>query len=162
MDSTCKKVVIVEGDAATRASLQTAMETSGYMAWSSATARDGLEALSRSNADLLLLDANVPDLSPLETLSAIRGSPVTSSVRVILLVGPSANERTTAIEMGANDAVSRPWELSELLARVREQCRTHGDEQQLRDKARLAEEGQQVAYTAFDAVAVTEKRTNDA
>jgi CheY-like chemotaxis protein/S1-C subfamily serine protease len=162
MDSTCKKVVIAEADATNRASLQTALEASGYMVWPSSTAREALDSLKQSRADLVLLDANVSDLSALETLSAIRGSPVTAAVRVILLVGPGANERATAIEMGANDAVSRPWELSELLARVREQCRVHGDEQQLRDKARLAEEGQQIAYTAFDAVAVTEKMTNDA
>jgi S1-C subfamily serine protease/CheY-like chemotaxis protein len=130
--------------------------------WSASTVRQALDALTQSKADLLLLDASVSDMSPLEALSAIRGSPVTASVRVILLVGPGADERTTGIEMGANDAVSRPWDLSELLARVREQCRIHGDEEQLRDKARLAEEGQQIAYTAFDAVAVTEKMTNDA
>jgi len=162
MDSFCNKVVIAEADARSRASLQTAMEASGYVVWSSATLREALDALKQSKADLLLLDVNVSDVTPLEALSAIRGSPVTASVRVILLVGPGANERTTGIEMGANDAVSRPWELSELLARVREQCRVHGDEQQLRDKVRLAEEGQQIAYTAFDAVAVTEKMTNDA
>jgi DNA-binding response OmpR family regulator/S1-C subfamily serine protease len=162
MDSTCKKVVIAEADATSLASLQAAMEASGYLVWSASTVRQALEALTQSKADLLLLDASVSDMSPLEALSAIRGSPVTASVRVILLVGPGANERTTGIEMGANDAVSRPWDLSELLARVRQQCRIHGDEEQLRDKARLAEEGQQIAYTAFDAVAVTEKMTNDA
>jgi DNA-binding response OmpR family regulator/S1-C subfamily serine protease len=162
MDSTCKKVVIVEADATSRANLQTAMEASGYLVWSASTVHEALDALKRSKADLLLLDVSVPDLSPLEAISAIRGSPVTASVRVILLVGPGANERTTGIEMGANDAVSRPWDLSELLARVREQCRIHGDEQQLRDQVRLAEEGQQIAYTAFDAVAVTEKMTTDA
>jgi S1-C subfamily serine protease len=81
---------------------------------------------------------------------------------LILLVGAGAKERATGIELGANDAVSRPWESSELLARVREQCRARRSEQRLRDRARLAEEGQQVAYTAFDAVAVTEKMTKDA
>ncbi len=162
MDSTCKKVVVAEADATSRTSLQTAMEASGYVVWSSSTVHQALDALRQSKADLLLLDVDVSDMSPLEALSAIRGSPATASVRVILLVGPGANERTTGIEMGANDAISRPWELSELLARVREQCRTHSDETYLRDKARLAEEGQQVAYTAFDAVAVTEKMTNDA
>ena len=162
MDSTCKKVVIAETDATSRASLQAALEASGYLVWSASTVREALDALKQSKADLLLLDVNVSEASPLEALSAVRGSPVTAFVRVILLVGPGANERATGIEMGANDAVSRPWDLSELLARVREQCRIHGDEQQLLDKARLAEEGQQIAYTAFDAVAVTEKMTKDA
>ena len=162
MDNTCKKVVIAEADATSRANLQAALEASGYLVWSASTVREALDALKQSKADLLLLDVNVSEASPLEALSAVRGSPVTAFVRVILLVGPGANERTTGIEMGANDAISRPWDLSELLARVREQCRTHGDEQQLLDKARLAEEGQQIAYTAFDAVAVTEKMTKDA
>ena len=162
MDPAPEKIVVVEADPSLRAELQAALETSGYQVTSFAAAREGLDSLRQSSADVLLLDANLSDGSLVETLSAIRGTSVTSSVRVILLVGAGAKDRATGIELGANDAVSRPWDLNELLARVREQCRTRSAEQLLRDRTRLAEEGQQIAYTAFDAVAVTEKMTKDA
>jgi DNA-binding response OmpR family regulator/S1-C subfamily serine protease len=162
MDSAPEKIALVEADASTRAELQTALESAGYAVTSFATAPEALDALRHSAADVLLLDASLSDGNLVETLSAVRGTYVTASVRVILLVGADPKERATGIELGANDAVSRPWDLGELLARVREQCRERAAEQQLRDRARLAEEGQQIAYTAFDAVAVTEKMTKDA
>lgn len=162
MDTAPEKIVLVEADSSLRAELQSALEAAGYQVAPYAAVAEALEAIRKTSPEVLLLDATASDGSLVETLSAIRGTSLTSSVRVILLVGSEAKDRETGIEMGANDAVSRPWEMSELLARVREQCRERTAEQQLRDRARLAEEGQQIAYTAFDAVAVTEKMTKDA
>ena len=162
MDTAPEKIVLVEADSSLRAELQSALEAAGYQVAPYAAAAEALEAVRKSNPDVLLIDASLSEGNLVETLSAIRGTSLTASVRVILLVGSEAKDRETGIEMGANDALSRPWEMSELLARVREQCRERAAEQQLRDRARLAEEGQQIAYTAFDAVAVTEKMTKDA
>jgi len=162
MDTAPEKIVLVEADSSLRAELQSALEAAGYQVAPYAAAAEALEAIRKSNPDVLLIDASLAEGNLVETLSAIRGTSLTASVRVILLVGSEAKDRETGIEMGANDALSRPWEMSELLARVREQCRERAAEQQLRDRARLAEEGQQIAYTAFDAVAVTEKMTKDA
>jgi DNA-binding response OmpR family regulator/S1-C subfamily serine protease len=162
MGAAPEKIVLVEADPSLRAELQTALETAGYQVAAYAVAAEALEAIRKSNPDVLLIDASLCEGSLVETLSAIRGTPLTASVRVILLAGGEAKDRAMGIEVGANDAVSRPWEMSELLARIREQCRQRAAEQQLRDRARLAEEGQQIAYTAFDAVAVTEKMTKDA
>jgi DNA-binding response OmpR family regulator/S1-C subfamily serine protease len=162
MDTAPEKIVLVEADSSLRAELQSGLEAAGYQVAAYAAAAEALEAIRKSNPDVLLIDASLAEGNLVETLSAIRGTSLTASVRVILLVGSEAKDRETGIEMGANDALSRPWEMSELLARVREQCRERAAEQQLRDRARLAEEGQQIAYTAFDAVAVTEKMTKDA
>ena len=63
---------------------------------------------------------------------------------------------------GADDAVSRPWDSSELVARVRTQLRVRRQEQELRRKTRIAEEGQQIAHTPFEAPAVTEKMAREA
>jgi S1-C subfamily serine protease len=95
-------------------------------------------------------------------LATIRGASATEGLRVILLVGPSAEERAAALDLLADDAVSRPWDSLELLARVRAQLRVRRAERQLRDKMRIADEGQQIAHTAFEALAVTEKMTSDA
>jgi DNA-binding response OmpR family regulator/S1-C subfamily serine protease len=157
-----ERIVILESDAPTLGALEATLEKAGYDTTAFATAHEGLDAIHASGADLLLLDSRLPDASAPEVLATIRGSAATEAVRVILLVGTGAEERATAIDLGADDAISRPWESNELLARVRSQFRGQRAEKQLRDKMRIAEEGQQMAHTAFEALAVTEKMTSDA
>jgi DNA-binding response OmpR family regulator/S1-C subfamily serine protease len=157
-----ERIVVIESNATTRDALQAAMQGAGYDATTFASFQEGLDAIHASGADLLLLDSRMPDLNAREALARIRGSSATEAVRVILLVGSSGEERAAAIDLGADDAISRPWESIELLARVRSQLRTQRAEGQLRAKARIAEEGQQIAHTAFEALAVTEKMTSDA
>jgi DNA-binding response OmpR family regulator/S1-C subfamily serine protease len=157
-----ERIVVIESDAATRDALQTGMKGAGYDAALFATFQEGLDAIHATGADLLLLDSRMPDLNAREALATIRGSVATEALRVILLVGSSAEERAAAIDLGADDAISRPLESSELLARVRAQLRAQRAEAALRAKARIAEEGQQIAHTAFEALAVTEKMTSDA
>ena len=157
-----ERIVVIESDAATRDGLQTGMQGAGYDAALFATFQEAIDAIHATGADLILLDSRMPDLNAREALATVRGSVATEALRVILLVGSSAEERGAAIDLGADDAISRPLESSELLARVRAQLRAQRAEAALRSKARIAEEGQQIAHTAFEALAVTEKMTSDA
>ena len=163
-NTAAEKIVIVETDPSSRDALLATLEGGGYQASAFASAREGLEAV-RAGADLLILDgasSAADTLSVHETLAAVRGSASTERVRVVLLVGSDAKERVGALDLGADDAVSRPWDPSELLARVRTQIRARRADRQLLEKAAIAEEGQKIAHTAFDALAVTEKMTRDA
>ncbi len=165
MSDSREKIVIVDADPAGRDALLTAAQSAGYDASAFATAHEALDAVRQTSADLLLLNTGLSDASKVsahEAVAMIRGSAVTQEVRVILLVGSGAHERAAALDLGADDAVSQPWECAELLARVRAQLRARRAEKQLLDKMRIAEEGQQIAHTAFDALAVTEKMTRDA
>jgi len=160
-----EKIVVVEGDAASREQLQTSIESAGYDVAAFETVHDGLEAARQPGTDVLLLDPGTVSANwavARETLAAMRGSAVTAGVRVIVLAGGGAAERTRGLDLGADDAISRPWDLAELMARVRTQLRVRRADQVLLEKARLAEEGQQIAHTAFDALAVTEKMASDA
>src|SRR3984885_5871908 len=162
MTNARERIVVIESDAATRDALQAAMQGAGYDAAPFATFQEGLDAIHATGADLLLLDSRMPDLKAREALATIRGSVATEELRAILLVGSGAEERAAAIDLGADDAISRPLESSELLARERAQLSAQRAEAALRAKARIAEEGQQIAHTAFEALAVTEKMTSDA
>ena len=160
-----EKIVVVEADTASRDLLLAAIQSAGYEAAAFATAREGLEAARQPGTDLLVLDAAVANASAPsahEIVATIRGSAVTEGVRVIVLPGLGASERATGLDLGADDAISRPWDSAELMARVRAQLRVRRADQQLLDKMHLAEEGQQIAHTAFDALAVTEKMASDA
>ena len=160
-----EKIVVVEEDPASRELLRVAIESAGYEVGVFAATQEGLEAARLPGTDLLVLDAAAVGAtapSARQTLATIRGAAVTENVRVILLTGPSADDRAAGLDLGADDAISRPWDALELLARVRSQLRVLRADQQLRDKMRLAEEGQQIAHTAFDALAVTEKMATNA
>src|SRR5215469_1851806 len=157
-----ERIVILASDAATRESLQAALSGAGYEAAAFATVKEGLDAIREHGSDMVLFGPHLADLSAREALATIRGSATTETLRVVLLVGPSAEERATVLDLGGDDALSTPWEMGELLARVRAQFRVQRAETQLRDKMRIAEEGQQIAHTAFEALAVTEKMANEA
>ena len=173
MSEAPETVVIVEADSARRDALQMVLQGGGYDVSAFAAAREALDAARRQAPDLLLLStvtALLPaDGSPEHTalhahdvIAAIHGAAATEQVRVILLVGAAAEDRAAALDLGADDVISQPFDPTELLARVRAQLRARRAASQLLARTRLAEEGQQVAQTAFQALAVTEKMTSDA
>jgi DNA-binding response OmpR family regulator/S1-C subfamily serine protease len=165
MDNIREKVVIVEADEASRTSLVSIMEGGGYEVSAFSTAREGLDTLQHTGADLLLLDIDLCGAEMLnvhEILAKIRGSGLTTAVRVMVLVCPGADNRALGLDLGADDSVSRPWEAKELLARTRVQLRALRAGKQLSEQMRIAVEGQQIAHTAFDALAVTERMASNA
>jgi DNA-binding response OmpR family regulator/S1-C subfamily serine protease len=168
MNITREKIVIVEDDGVRRENLRTMLDTSGYDVSAFATDAQALEAIHGGEVTLLLIDADAretPDLSgskARDTIATIRGSAATEMVRVILLVGSAVQQRIEALNLGADDAISQPCDSGELLARVRTQVHAFREQKELRDAANIAIEGQQIAHTAFEAIAVTEKMTNDA
>jgi DNA-binding response OmpR family regulator/S1-C subfamily serine protease len=160
MTSALERVVIVESDPAARAGLVDAMQAAGHDVAAFATFPEALDELHRACADVLLLDAAGRDA--IESVAALRASATTASTRVILSVSGGPQERAVALDSGADDAVPRPFEPAELLARVRAQLRGRRTEAQMRHQMRVAQEGQEIAHTAFEALAVTEKMASDA
>jgi DNA-binding response OmpR family regulator len=162
MDIAPEKIIIIDPDPATSAELQHALRTAGYDAASFATSREGLDAIHQHGAEIVILDSRLQEPSVRETIAIIRGTATTEGIRILLLVGPSSDERADGLDMGANDAISRPYSIREILAHVRARLRVQRLENQLRDKMRIADEGQQIAHTAFEALAVTEAMANNA
>jgi len=166
MNNTPEKIAVLGADPATREKLLSALRSAGYEASVFAGAEELLTAVHQSGADVILIDAATLDHDAHSILATIRGSAATAGVRVILLAAARAasqsEERAEALDLGADDAISQPWDQAELLARIRSQLRALHREKDLADKLRVAEEGQHIAHTAFEALAVTEKMTNDA
>jgi DNA-binding response OmpR family regulator len=162
MDIAPEKIIVIDPDPASSAELQEALRTAGYDAASFATTREALDAIHQHGAEIVILDARLQEPSARETIAIIRGTAPTEAIRILLVVGPSADERADGLDMGANDAISRPYSLREVLAHVRARLRVQRVESQLRDKMRIADEGQQIAHTAFEALAVTETMANNA
>jgi len=162
MANTPERIIILDPDPHSREEMRAGLQTAGYDVAVFATTREGLDAIHQTGADLLLLDAGLHDPSAGEVLAMIRGSAKTAAIRVLLVVAAGSEQRAAALDLGADDAISRPCDSRELLARVRARLRMQRAENELREKMRIAEEGQQIAHTAFEALAVTEKMTSDA
>ena len=162
MPNTPERIIILDGDPHSRDDLRAALQSAGYDIAVYETTREGLDAIHQTGAALLLLDASMQDPGAGEVLATIRGSATTAGIRVLLLVAAGSEQRASALDLGADDAISRPCDSRELLARVRARLRMQRAENELREKMRIAEEGQQIAHTAFEALAVTEKMTSDA
>ena len=157
-----EKILIVEPDAASRQRLLELLSTAGYDASPAASQEEGFAIVQAGGIDLFLLSADIWDLQCCNALAEIKGLATTATTRVILLTRGGGAERARGLELGADDVLSQEWEPAELLARVRTQMRGKRAYQELQEKTRLATEGQEVAQTAFQAVAVTEKMTRDA
>src|ERR1700678_1823444 len=162
MDIAPEKIIVLDSDPASRAEIQDALRNAGYDAESFAMAREALDAIHQHGSAILILDAKLQEPSARETIAIIRGTATTEGIRILMIVGPSADERADALDMGAKDAISRPYSIREVMAHVRARLRVQRVENQLRDKMRIADEGQQIAHTAFEALAVTEAMASNA
>lgn len=89
----------------------------GYLVKKSADGRSGLEMAESGDFDLVLLDIMLPELSGLEVLRRLRKS---SAVPVIMLTARDAvMDKVSGLDMGADDYITKPFAIEELLARIR-------------------------------------------
>ena len=154
-------VLIVEADASQRERLRTLLEGSTNPLTAESVA-EGLRVALNSPPDIIVLGMDTADPRGANTLTEIKELANAAQVRVIALIGGGAAERVRALQLGADDAITVPADEEELLARVRTQLRQKRAISELGTKVRNAEESYQVAQTAFQALAVTEKMTRDA
>ena len=89
----------------------------GYSVIEARTGEEALEVLRRDAPDLILLDLNMPGIGGLETCRAIRE---TSDIPIIVLsVRNTERDKVDALDAGADDYVTKPFGIQELLARIR-------------------------------------------
>ena len=111
-------VLVVEDDRAVRESLRRSLEFNGYRV---STASDGAEALagiSGTNPDAIVMDVMMPRLDGLETTRALRK--VGNRVPILVLTARDAvGDRVEGLDAGADDYLTKPFALEELLSRLR-------------------------------------------
>jgi two-component system KDP operon response regulator KdpE len=101
--------------------MKTALTAEGYTVVDAKTALDGLEKLRQERFDLVLLDVNIPGMSGLEACVDIRSS---SDIGIIMLTVRNTDaDKIAALDAGADDYVTKPFSMPELLARIRANLR---------------------------------------
>ncbi len=117
-------LLIVDDDEDNRDILATHFESLGFRTHVAAGGSEVLPLLERGCADVLLLDVVMPDVTGHEVLSEIRSNYDSSELPVILMTAlDSPNDVVVGFELGANDYVAKPFELSVIAARVTAQLR---------------------------------------
>jgi adenylate cyclase len=111
-------VLAVDDQPANLRLLDAVLSPKGYRVIMASSGEHALELLPSSNADLVLLDIVMPDIDGYEVCRRIRSAPETAFLPVVMITASGQQEKIRAIEAGADDFVSKPFDQSELLARV--------------------------------------------
>ncbi|MBQ9951212.1 MAG: response regulator transcription factor [Clostridia bacterium] len=119
-----ERILIVEDEEKLARFLELELKHEGYAVEKAFDGRTGLDMAETGSFDLVLLDVMLPRLSGLELLRRLRRS---SEVPVIMLTARDAvMDKVTGLDMGANDYITKPFEIEELLARIRVALRKRG------------------------------------
>ncbi len=111
------RILIVDDEPAIRRVLRVNLEHHGFHVETAADGRTALNLAARWHPDLILLDLGLPDLDGLDIVKAVRAR---SNVPIIILSVRSAErEKVAALDLGADDYLTKPFGIAELLARIR-------------------------------------------
>ena len=111
------KVLIIEDDRNIASFIQTILEANGYQALTAERCQQGMMVFASHNPDLVVLDLGLPDLDGEDFIRMVR---VGSTVPIIVLSARSdERDKVSALDLGANDYITKPFGTAELLARVR-------------------------------------------
>lgn len=110
-------VLIIEDEKAIRNFITTFLNTNGYKTISAKTGTEALSLISSHVPDVILLDLGLPDIDGIEVLKKVRE---TSSTPVIIISARTfEGEKVKALDLGADDYITKPFGSSELMARIR-------------------------------------------
>ncbi|MBC7287433.1 MAG: response regulator transcription factor [Armatimonadetes bacterium] len=132
------RILIVDDDRALAEAVARALENAGFHPTIAGTAMEGWRQIDQHRPDLVILDLNLPDVDGLELCRDIRRE---TDVPVIMLTGRTEEtDRVVGLEVGADDYVTKPFSLKELVARVKAVLRrTHDRPAQVAEVLRTGE-----------------------
>lgn len=115
------KILVVEDDHSVLSMIQTVLDTNGYQVLTAQRCQQGLLMLRSHVPDLVVLDLGLPDMDGAELIHITRR---TSMIPIIVLSARSdEQDKVAALDLGANDYITKPFGTGELLARVRASLR---------------------------------------
>ncbi|MGB3928589.1 MAG: response regulator transcription factor [Sphingobium sp.] len=114
---TLAKVLIVDDEPHIRRLLKTSLARSSYDILEAETAREALEKLTDERPDVVLLDLGLPDRDGLELVPIIKKQ--STATLLVVSARDATDQKVAALDLGADDYVTKPFDSEELLARVR-------------------------------------------
>jgi two-component system KDP operon response regulator KdpE len=132
------KVLVVDDEPAIRRFLRTSLTAQGYLITEAENGMAALEDLRRSPIDILVLDLGLPDINGLDIIERVRGQGSTFPI-IVLSSRTDETGKVKALDLGADDYVTKPFGIDELLARIRAALRH-----------RLQQEGERPVFRCAD------------
>ncbi|MFR4569358.1 MAG: response regulator [Collinsella stercoris] len=123
-DASRQRILVVEDDPAVRNLVTTALDLHGYDVEKAETGELAVMEAASRNPDLIMLDLGLPDIDGVEVISKVRGW---SAVPIIVISARTEDsDKIGALDAGADDYLTKPFSVEELLARVRASLRRSG------------------------------------
>jgi len=117
MSKTDPVIIIIEDDPAIRRFLHTSLSTQGFTVFEAETGKQGITEAGMRKPDLVVLDLGLPDMDGIDVIKALRAW---SNVPIIVLSARSYEQhKIDALDLGADDYLTKPFGFGEFLARVR-------------------------------------------
>jgi DNA-binding response OmpR family regulator len=132
-------ILVVEDETQIARVLKMELEFEGYQVSVEHDGKNGLERALQTEIDLVLLDVMLPGLSGMEVLRKLRKENTTKPV-ILLTARNTTFDKVAGLDHGANDYVTKPFEIEELLARIRACLRSQPQGTMVREKSLLAVE----------------------
>jgi two-component system KDP operon response regulator KdpE len=120
---TSSSILVVDDEPQIRRVLRSTLAFRGYEISEASSGEEGVELARKLKPDLILLDVNLPGISGIEACREIRHS--SDAPIIMLTVRNAERDKVVALDAGADDYVTKPFSIEELLARVRASLRRH-------------------------------------
>ncbi|MBO0796119.1 MAG: response regulator transcription factor [Ktedonobacteraceae bacterium] len=111
------RILAVDDEIEIVRALQRSLAAHGYEVFTASSGEEALDAITRHRPDLILLDLGLPGMSGLEVCKRVRE--VSNLPIIVLSVKDAEQDKVRALDLGADDYVSKPFGINEVLARVR-------------------------------------------
>lgn len=139
-------ILVVEDEKKLARVLQLELVYEGYQVTTVYDGREALKLINQEDFDLILLDVMLPGLSGMEILRRMRKDQQVTPV-ILLTARDATYDKVSGLDLGANDYMTKPFEIEELLARIRAQLRNNQNQirqqnQQIKLKELVIDEGQ--------------------
>ena len=114
------KILVIEDEALIRDKIVTVLKYENYDVIDAPNGRDGVVSAREIHPDLIICDVLMPDMNGYGALAALRDDPETSVIPVIFLTAAASRaDMRKGMELGADDYITKPYTVEELLAAVR-------------------------------------------
>lgn len=124
MSARATKILVIDDEAQIRRALRTSLQAHGYEVTTAGTGEEGIVAVAEHQPELVFLDLGLPDLDGTDVLRRVRSFSQTPVI--VISVRDAQAAKVAALDAGADDYVTKPFAMDELLARLRAALRRVG------------------------------------
>jgi len=117
VSATGRRILAIDDEPQIRKFLRISLDAQGYEIVEAATAAEGIKRCAAEQPDLIVLDLGLPDMDGLKVIPELRR--LTDAPIIVLSVRAGEHDKVMALDAGANDYVTKPFGMDELVARVR-------------------------------------------